>query len=145
MPAAVQTFLYGNASQQFGTAQWNWPALSVGALLVSGAYVPQINVDTYVSSIPPTAILARSDQGHGAGDLTNLAMTFGIAQGILPPFLALLTTVPVVAVVLFVDTGDDTTSQLIYYSSSGAGFPFTPEGFNYAIVPAGILGGWFQV
>lgn len=145
MPASGQSFLYGNASQKFGTGAFDWPSLRVGALLVSALYVPFANQDTYVSDIPSAAILARSDQNHGGGDLTNMAMTNGIAQGLIPPFLALLTTIPIVAVVLFVDTGTDSTSQLIYYSSNGAGFPFTPEGFNYAVVAAGLLGGWFQV
>ena len=145
MAAAGQTFLYGNASQQFGTGAWDWPSLLVGALLVSAAYVPQINVDTYVSDIPSSAIIALSDQNDGAGDLTNMAMVNGIAQGLLPAFLSLISTTPVAAVVLFVDTGADSTSSLIYYSNNGAGFPFLPEGFNYAVVAAGILGGWFQV
>lgn len=140
-----QTFLYGAASQQFGTGALDWPTLQVGALLVSAAYTPRINVDTYVSDIPPSAIIARSDQNDGGGDLTGLAMVNGIAQGVIPEFQALISALPVAAVVLFVDTGVDSTSSLIYYSSSGSGFPFTPEGFNYAIVAAGLLGGWFQV
>lgn len=140
----MATFLYGNASQNFGTGAWDWPSLAIGALLVSGVYVPRPNTDTYVSDIPPSSLVARSDQNDGGGDMTSMSMTNGVAYGLIPQFDALISTVPVVALVLFVDTGTDSTSSLIYYSSDGAGFPFTPQGFNYYIAPDSGLGGWFQ-
>ena len=135
----MATFKYGNASQQFGTGAWNWTTLSIKALLLSAAYVPQPNVDVHVSDIPVGAILARS-----SGPMTGLAMTNGLATGVIPTFNALLLTQPVVAVALYKDTGVDSTSSLIYYSSDGIGFPFTPLGFNYAVAEDSFYGGWFQ-
>jgi hypothetical protein len=139
----AQTFLYGNASQQFATKQWNWPALQVSALLVSAGYVPRINSDVHVSDIPSAAILARSNaQSTYMG---SMASVNGVCSGILPVFDGFLNVTPVAAIVLYVDTGVDSTSQLIYYSNAGAGFPFTGQGFNYAVVNDQAYGGWFQV
>lgn len=139
----MATFLYGNAAQQFATGAWDWPDLQVTGLLVNAVYVPVIDSDTYVSDIPVGALIARSN-ALGAY-MTSQAATDGLCSGILPEFEALIATVPVTALVLYVDTGDDTTSQLVFYSSDGSGFPFTPQGFNYSVVYAQNQGGWFQV
>jgi len=137
---AGQTFKYGNACQQFGTAQWNWTALAVNAMLVNALYTPNINGDVHVSDIPAAAILIRDIA------LTNLGMANGIASGIIPTFNSFLSPTPVAAVVLYVRVnGNDAASQLIYYSSSGIGFPFLAQGFNYAVVQDLTNGGWFQV
>jgi hypothetical protein len=136
------TFLYGNASQQFATKQWNWPALQVSALLVDATYVPRINVDTYVSDIPAGAIAARSN-ALGAY-MTSMASVDGVCGGILPQFDSIIWPAPAAAIVLYVDTGTDSTSELIYYSSDGIGFPLILAGFNYAIVQNQAYGGWFQ-
>ena len=139
----MATFLYGNASQNFASGAWDWTDLQVSGLLVNAVYVPMINTDTYVSDIPVGAILARSN-ALGAY-MNSQGILNGICYGELPTFEALLTAVPAVAIVLYVDTGDDTTSELIYYSADGVGFPFTPQGFNYAVVNDQTAYGWFQV
>lgn len=140
---AAQTFLYGNASQQFSSAAWDWPDLQVSALLVSAGYLPRINSDVHVSDIPSAAILARSNaQSTYMASMTNVN---GVCAGILPVFDAFANITPVAAIILYVDTGTDSTSSLIYFSNAGAGFPFTGQGFNYAVVNDQAYGGWFQV
>lgn len=134
----MPSFKYDSASQKFATAQLNWPLLTVGGLLVSGDYLPSL-AHSFVSDIPAGAIIART------GDLTSLAAAKGICAGIVPQVDSLLAGVPVVAFVLYVDTGTDTTSQLLYYSSDGAGFPFNAQGFNYAVAYDQSAGGFFQV
>jgi hypothetical protein len=137
------TFLYGNASQQFALKQWSWPALQVSALLVDATYVPRINVDVHVSDILATAIIARSN-ALGAY-MTAQTSINGVCNGLLPQFDAVTWDSPAAAIVLYVDTGVDLTSQLIYYSSDGVGFPLVVDGFNYYIAPNMEYGGWFQV
>lgn len=134
----MSTFKYNSASHKFATAQLNWPSLTVGALLVSASYIPSLS-DNFVSNIPAAAILKR------CGDLTSLSEANGICAGNIPQQNAFLNAVPVVALVLYVDTGVDSTSQLLYYSSDGAGFPFLPQGFNYAVAYDQTAGGWFQL
>jgi len=137
------TFLYGNASQQFATKQWTWIALRVSALLVDSTYIPLINKDKNVSDIPAGSIAARSN-ALGAY-MTAQTSIYGICNGILPTFDGVSWPNPITAIVLYVDTGIDSTSQLIYYSSAGVGFPLIVDGFNYYIAPNLTYGGWFQV
>lgn len=135
----MATLLYGNASQQFAVGAWNWPALTVWALLVDKTYVPSINKDLYVSDIPATSIIARQ------GPLTSLVSSAGVCSGNIPQFASLLDPRTAVGVVLYVNTGVDSTSSLIYYSSDGLAFPFLPQGFNYIVSEDLAAGGWFQV
>ncbi|HEY5211794.1 MAG TPA: hypothetical protein VIJ38_02100 [Acidobacteriaceae bacterium] len=139
----ITTFLYGNASQQFATKVWNWPLLRVSGLLVDATYAPRINVDKYVSDIPAGAVIARSN-ALGAYMASQFSVN-GVCSGLLPQFDAVLWPTPAVALVLYVDTGVDGTSSLIYYSADGVGFPLVVDGFNYYIAPNLVYGGWFQV
>jgi hypothetical protein len=123
------TFLYGNASQQFATKQWTWIALRVSALLVDSTYIPLINKDKNVSDIPAGAIAARSNVlGSYMEAQTSVN---GLCYGLLPQFDGVTWPNPIIGIILYVDTGVDSTSELIYYSSAGAGFPFTAVGSWY--------------
>lgn len=135
----MATFLYGNASQQFALAAFNWPTLTVWALLVDKTYVPSANKDSHVSDILASSIIARQ------GPMTSMAASNGLCSGNIPQFNSLLDSRTAVAVVLYVNTGVDSTSQLLYYSSDGLGFPFLPQGFNYLVSADLSAGGWFQV
>lgn len=135
----MATFLYGNASQQFATGAWDWLTLTVWAALVDHTYVPNANKDLHVSDIPSTSIIARE------GPLTSLTSSNGLVGGNVPQFSSLLSPQIAAAVVLYVSTGTDSTSQLIYYSSDGDGFPLTLAGFNYVVSADLAAGGWFQV
>lgn len=135
----MATFLYGSASQQFASKQWDWAALTVWGALVSSLYVPRINVDVNVSDIPAAAIIAR------VGPMTSQGEVLGYCAGVLPNYVALLSAIDAVAIVLYVKGISDAASPLIYYSADGAGFPFTPQGFDYAVAQDLVQGGWFQV
>lgn len=135
----MATFLYGNASQSFATAGLNWPALTVWGMLVDKTYVPNANKDQHVSDIPAASIISRQ------GPLTSLVSVNGLCSGNLPAFNSLLDSRFAAAVVLYVNTGTDSTSTLIYYSSDGVGFPFALQGFNYVVSADLAAGGWFQV
>jgi len=134
----MSTFVYNSARHLFATAQLSWAGSVVGALLVSASYTPSQS-DNFVSDITPGAILRR------CGDLTNVAEANGICAGTIAEQDAFINAQPVVGLVLYIDSGDDATSQLIYYSSDGPGFPFLPQGFNYAISYDLTQGGFFQV
>lgn len=137
----MATFLYAVSSQSFAEATLGaWPTLSpVWGLLVTSAYIPNPITDQTVSNIPAAAIIAR------AGPMTSQAAVNGVCSGILPQFNSLISSVPAAAIVLYYNTGSDASSQLIYYSSDGVGFPLALQGFNYAVAYDQQLGGWFQV
>lgn len=135
----MSTFLYNNARHLFATGQLDWLTTAPNAMLVSASYVPNAAVDAHVSDIPAGAIIVRD------AALTNVGESGGLCSGAIPIWNALSVPVPVVAIVLYGKVGSDSTSPLIYYSSDGAGFPFTPQGFNYSVAQDQGAGGWFQV
>ena len=138
----MATLVYNKARKLFATAAINWPALgSVKAALLNGNYTPNPASHQFMSDISAGNILVRSGSATGLGVSNN-----GVVQAVLPTFVALSTAgVPVTSIVLYIDTGVDATSTLIYYSSDVIGFPFVPVGANYAVLSDQNAGGWFQV
>lgn len=135
--AAANTFLYNNARHLFATAQINWATSTVRALLVNAAYAPQ-PADKFLSVIPSGSIMQNVL-------MTSLTEVNGLCAGVIPQFDAFTSSAQVVALVLYIDTGDPTSSPLIYYSADGFGFPFQPLGFNYFVGFDQSAGGFFQV
>jgi hypothetical protein len=131
-------FVYDNARQLFATAQINWTAAPINAMLVSNFYAPQLT-HVNVADIDPSAIIVRDLA------LTNLTAVKGICAGIIPEILGVVTPYTVVAVILYVKGANDGVSPLIYYSSTGPGFPFQVQGFDYSVGFDQVSGGFFQV
>lgn len=136
---ATTDFVYGKARIALGSGAINLLTASVKAMLVGNAYSPAPIGDQYVSSIPSPAIVARSPLLTGNGITSS-----GVFFGNIPVFGALLSATPVVAMILYIDTGSDASSPLLYYTSGGVGFPFTPQGLNYFIGFDQVNGGYFQ-
>ncbi len=137
MAATPNTFLYNNARHLFATGQINWPGAAAHAVLVNAAYAPQPS-DKFLSDVPAGAIMQDVP-------MTGLAQTNGLCYGVIPQFNAFLSPTPVIALLIYLSIGPASTSPLIYYSSDGIGFPFTPLGFNYAVGFDQSAGGYFQV
>lgn len=135
----MSTFKYVTGAQLIGSAGLNLTTANIAALLVSNVYAPNANTDQHVADIPSAAIVARSDL------LTATALTKGVFVGTIPEFDALLSPTEIVGLVLYHETGNDALSELIYYSSDGPGFPFTPNGFDYFVGYDQSNGGFFQV
>lgn len=135
----MSTFKYYSASNAFGTAQINWFNDSICAMLVGPGYSASQAHDNFVSDIPSAQIIVRS------GPMTSMAINKGVCSGLIPQFNSLVSTTIAAALVIFKNTGNDTTSQLIYYSSDGLGFPFLPQGINYFVTFDQANGGWFQL
>ncbi len=131
------TFVYNNARHLLGTAGLNWPAQTATAALVNGAYSPSPS-DVYLSAVPHGAVMVTAI-------MTGLTVRAnGACYGVIPQFNALTSGSSVVGLLIYNDTGDPTTSALIYYSDDGVGFPFQPIGFNYAVGYDQANGGFFQ-
>jgi len=135
----VSTFKYDTAAVAFGTKEIDWLTDDIRAMLVGPGYSVLRATDQFVSIIPPAQIIVRSDQ------MISMAITNGVYTGLIPQFLALASETIVAALVIYKNNaGDDTTSQLIYYSDDGIGFPFLPAGVNYFVTYDQANGGWFQ-
>lgn len=134
----MATFVYNNARKLFATKGIDWLTDPINAMLLSAVYSPS-PTHRFVSEIPGGSILVRDVA------LTSLTAEAGICAGLIPEFDAFLSAVDVAAVLLYSKQTLDSASPLIYYSSDGVGFPFTPQGFNYAVVYQQTYGGFFQV
>lgn len=134
----MATFKYNIAAKNFGTAQWTWTALAVNAALVGAGYIPSPTHQT-LDQVEASAVVVRDIE------LSNLAVTdAGWCAGDIPEQDALLSAIPIIGLLLYVKGDTDADSTLIYYSSDGVGFPFTADGFNYAVLYDQVAGGWFQ-
>lgn len=136
--SAPTDFLYNNARSLFSTGALDWPTSSIKAALLNELYTPSLD-DQHMSDIPSGAVIIRDVA------LTSLGQTDGICFGNIPQFNALMSVSVVRAVLLYKSTGVDSTSPLIYYSSTGPGFPFAAQGFNYFVGYSATNGGWFQI
>lgn len=137
MPAATD-FVYNSARTAFATAQINWTAAPINAMLVNANYAP-LPGDSKVSDIPVGAIIVRDLA------LTNLGVTNGICFGTIPEILGVVSASQAAAVILYVLGNNDSVSPLIYFSSTGPGFPFDITGFDYTVGFDQANGGFFQV
>lgn len=131
-------FVYAAARQMAAAAGLGWVAAPVNMMLVSASYAPNSLTDQFVSVIPAGAILLRDIA------LSSLGVTAaGVCFGTIPPLNAELFVPQVRGMVLYYKQGSDAGSQLIYYTSTGPGFPFQAQGFNYAIAYDQLAGGYF--
>jgi hypothetical protein len=138
MASGNTDFVYYGARQMAAAAGLNWTSSPVNMMLVSASYAPNQATDQYVSAIPSGAILLRDIA------LTSLGVTAsGVVHGSIPLLNALLLGSEVTGLVLYYKEATDSISPLIYFTSSGIGFPFFAQGFNYAIGFDQANGGFF--
>lgn len=114
--------LYDFARQRFLEAQINWMTDTIKVILVdTGAYTPQTSVHQYLSDIPTSARIA------GPVTLTAKATTGGAADAADCTFPS-VSGASIEAIVIYADTGTESTSPLIAYIDTATGLPITPNG-----------------
>lgn len=100
--------LFRKAREAFGIAQINLLADDIRVLLTDSSYTPNINADTFVADIPPSAI-----NPIRSGPLTGRVFPLGVFDAddvILPGVMG-----SVRALVIYKHTGSDASSRLIHY------------------------------
>lgn len=114
--------LYDFARQRFLEAQINWLTDTMKVLLVdTGSYTPQTAVHQYLSDIPTSARIA------GPVTLTSKTTTGGAADAADVTFTS-VTGPSIEAIVIFSDTGTESTSPLVAFIDTATGLPITPNG-----------------
>ena len=114
--------LYDFARQRFLEAQINWMTDTMNVILVdTGAYTPQTAVHQYLSDISGSARIA------GPVTLTSKTTTGGAADAADVTFTS-VTGPSIEAIVIYSDTGTESTSPLIAYIDTATGLPITPNG-----------------
>lgn len=114
--------LYDEARRLFLEAGINWLTDDIKAMLVdTGAYSPNFTTHQYLSDIPTSArvtagvLLTNKTTTGGAADADDI--TFSTVSG---PSIE--------AIVLYKDTGTESTSNLIAWLDTATGLPITPNG-----------------
>ena len=114
--------LYDAARQRFLEAQINWMTDTIKVLLVdTGAYTPQTAVHQYLSDISGSARIA------GPVTLTSKTTTGGAADAADVTFTS-VTGPSIEAIVIYIDTGTESTSPLVAFIDTATGLPITPNG-----------------
>lgn len=107
--------LYDKARQRFLEAQLNWMTDTIKCILVdTGAYTPQTAIHEYLADIPISARIA------GPVTLTAKATTGGAADAADATFTSVSGS-SIEAIVIYSDTGTESTSPLIAYIDTATG------------------------
>jgi hypothetical protein len=114
----VANFIYGKAKQSLLNGEFNISSDSLKVLLVTDSYVPNQNADQFVSNISSSYIKQRTSS------LTNVTNILGVidADDVL---VASYSGLPFKALVIYKDSGTDSTSRLLAYIDTATGIPFS--------------------
>jgi hypothetical protein len=117
--------LYTLARQSFLNGGINWGSADIRVALVDSTYTVNLATDQYVSTIT-AKIVARSST------LTSVTSTGGVANAANVTFSSVSGSA-VNYIVIYANTGTDSTSQLIAYFDTATNLPITPNGGNITI------------
>ncbi len=114
--------LFDAARKRFLEGQINWLTDTLKVILVdTGAYTPNTAVHEYLSDISGSARIA------GPVTLTSKSTTGGAADAADVTFTS-VSGASIEAIVIYKDTGTESTSPLIAYIDTATGLPITPNG-----------------
>ena len=114
--------LFDKARQRFLEGQFNWNTDTIKAVLVdTGTYTPNLSAHEFLSDISTGARVATS------GAFTGKSTAGGAADANDVTFTS-VTGPSIEAIVIYKDTGTDSTSPLIAYIDTATGLPITPNG-----------------
>jgi hypothetical protein len=112
--------IYDIARQKFLDGELSWVNDNIKCAMVDATYTPNFATHEFFS-VCESAVVRTSQ------NLTSKTSTAGVADADNLTFLAVEGN-EIVALVLFVDTGDSSTSSLIAYMDTGLGIPIAPNG-----------------
>lgn len=119
--------LYGKGREGFLDGDIDWAANNIKCILVDTAdYTVSIDVHDFLDDVPVVARVATS--ANFAGKTSAL----GVADANDVVFTA-VSGDQSEALVIFQDTGIETTSRLIAYIDTATGLPITPNGGNITV------------
>ena len=114
--------LFDKARQRFLEGQFNWNTDTIKAVLVdTGTYTPNLSAHEFLSDIGTGARISTS------GAFTGKSTAGGAADANDVTFTS-VTGPSIEAIVIYKDTGTDSTSPLIAYIDTATGLPITPNG-----------------
>lgn len=119
--------LYDKGRDAFLQGSITWNSDTVKMALVSSAYTVAISTHQYYSDVPSTAVIGTPVA------LSSKSSSAGIANCGNVTFTSVTTGSTVSYIVIYKDTGTDTTSPLIAYIDTATGLPVTTNGGNITV------------
>ncbi len=114
--------LFDKARQRFLEGQFNWNTDTIKAVLVdTGTYTENLSAHEFLSDVGSGSRISTS------GAFTGKATTGGAADANDVTFTS-VTGASIEAIILYKDTGTDSTSPLIAFINTATGLPITPNG-----------------
>jgi hypothetical protein len=114
--------MFAFAKESFIGGDLDWDAQNFKVTLIDAAdYAVNLGTHDYYNDVGAPARVATS------GNLASKTKTGGVADAADVTFTA-VTGDPSEALILWRDSGVETTSQLVCYIDTGTGFPVTPNG-----------------
>lgn len=114
--------LFDKARQRFLEGQFNWNTDTIKAVLVdTGTYTVNLSAHEFLSDVGSGSRISTS------GAFTGKATTGGAADANDVTFTS-VTGASIEAIILYKDTGTDSTSPLIAFIDTATGLPITPNG-----------------
>lgn len=107
--------LFDSARQRFLEAQINWMTDTVKVILTTAAYTPNTSTHQYLSDISGSA------RATSPVTLTSKSTTGGAADASDCTFTAVSGASPIIAIVIYIDTGSESTSPLVAYIDTATG------------------------
>jgi hypothetical protein len=99
---------------------------SIKALLATSGYTPNTSTDEYVSNVGSGNIVVRSaaftSKTYSAGVFNAAGVTFSAVTGSAASYI-----------ILYSDTGTDSTSRLVCIIDTATGLPVTPNGGDITV------------
>lgn len=119
--------LYGKGKEKLLTAAINLSSDTIKAAIVSSAYTPNLSTHEFWSDVVANIL-------NTAGTLGSKTVTLGVFDAADITFTAVTSGSTAKAVVLYKDTGLNSTSPLIAYIDTLTGFPLATNGGDIQII-----------
>lgn len=119
--------LFDTARQAFleGSINWIDGGTTIKACLVdTGAYTPNLSSHQYLSAVSGASAIVTNGRSPAFSGRTS---TGGAADANDITFTS-VSGASVEAIIIYIDTGVDATSQMIAYIDTATGLPITPNG-----------------
>ncbi len=119
--------LYGKGKEKLLSGAINMSSDTIKAALVSSAYTPNLSTNEFWSDVVANIL-------NTAGTLGSKTVTLGVFDAADITFTAVTSGSTAKAVVLYKDTGLNSTSPLIAYIDTLTGFPLATNGGDIQII-----------
>lgn len=129
--------LFPQSRQLFATKQLSWPADDFRAAFLLGTYSFRSS-DKFVSDLA-AYIAQRSDP------VASRTAVDGFCSAAAIQLPTLISGLSIGSVVIFHDTGVDSTSSLVAFYDDMTGLPFVSEEKAYELLPDVAFGGFFRL